>query len=83
MDARELLVVAPLLVGVGLHELGELGRLVGVGALEDREPRLAPHELLDRDGRLDRVEPEGHPVLVGDHWLIDLLMSMPWAMQVE
>ena len=57
-NARELLVVAPALVGVGLRQRRELGGPFRVGALEDGEARLGGHEVADRDRRRLRVELE-------------------------
>ena len=45
VDARELLVVVPAFVGVGLGELRELRGPLRVGALEDREPGLGGDEV--------------------------------------
>ena len=58
-DARELFVVAPALVGVGLGKGGQLGRPLRVRPLEDGEARLGRDEVGDRDRRGGGVELEG------------------------
>ena len=99
LDPGELAVEAPPLVDVRLREREELGRVRGVRAGQHRESALGRDELRERDRRVLAVELERVRVLVAaravpvqrpvagataSFWcVIDVLMSMPWAMHVE
>jgi len=97
VDARQLFVVAPALVRVGLSQCRQVCCPLGVRALQDGETSLGRDEVLDGiDGVLESSLKGCPPSisLAGTGraasnrssrvfwWDIDFVMSMPWAMHV-